>query len=135
MKNVFAKYSTALIRIKLIEFAFCAVLATVLILTFPGVFYADVGLAKAALGGLIFSATFFLLGLYLVASVLVFFLAALLTSSAAWISSVSGAFMLAYSAFFALSASALFPASFWIAWLGMGVATFLITLKVVKNSR
>ena len=55
MKNVFAKYSTALIRIKLIEFAFCAVLATVLILTFPGVFYADVGLAKAALGGLIFS--------------------------------------------------------------------------------
>lgn len=133
MKQVFAKYAASFLLIKLFEFASCTLLATILILAAPGTFYADVGAAEAVRGGLIFSGTFFLLTLYPVASFVVLFLTALWVSSARWIAGVSGVFILAYSAFFALSSPDPFPASFWVAWLCMGIATFLITLLVFQR--
>lgn len=133
MRPVFAKYATSFLLIKFFEFVLCVLIATALILASPGTFYANVDVTDAVRGGLIFSGTFFLLTLYPIVSSAVFFLAVLKVSSARGIAALSGVFMLVYSAFFALSASDPFPASFWIAWLCMGVATFLITLLVIKR--
>lgn len=132
----FSRYALPLLRLKAIEFLVCALLGSALIFAVPGVYYREPGLLGAVRGGVIFAGMFFVLTLYpIISAAIILLLAALRVRSRLVLSLVSGLFLLAYTAWWATQMTGGLAISFWVAWLVMGVLTFLLALWLLPGGK